>query len=320
MAQTKQNAISVKGFNTPLGDGTVKSKFKKSDMNSVLPITALLGAVMLWGGSFAAMTTSLGVLSPSAVMWLRMVFGLVTILPFLPKILPGSYQPGDWKILIPTVLLQPCAYFFLESRALLYTTSSQAGIISACLPLMVALGAWLFLSEPLFWRQGIGCFLSIAGVVALTLLGSEGSRGINPLLGNALELAAMASAAANMILIKDLSNRYSPWTLTAMQVMAGTLFFLPGLGDLLQAPHEIWTLQLIFILIFLGVFVSLGAFGLFNWAISKISASKASSFVNLVPVTAVIIGWGVLGERLNFIQCVAAGVVIFGVLLSQKRH
>ena len=130
----------------------------------------------------------------------------------------------------------------------------------------------------------------------------------------------MASAAANMVLIKQLSNRYSPWTLTAMQVMAGTLFFLPGLGYILQVPHEIWTFQLISILMFLGIAVSLGAFGLFNWAISKISASKASSFVNLVPVTAVIIEWGGLGERLNVIQCVAACVVIFGVLLSQKQH
>ena len=49
MAQTKHNAISVKGFGTPSNDGTVKFKFKQFDMNTVLPIAALLGAVMLWG-------------------------------------------------------------------------------------------------------------------------------------------------------------------------------------------------------------------------------------------------------------------------------
>lgn len=285
---------------------------------TLLPIGALLGAVILWGGSFSAMRMALGTLSPSAVMWLRMVIGLTAILPFLPRILPGCYRKGDWKILIPTVFLQPCLYFFLESRALLYTTSSQAGIISACLPLMVSLGAWLFLSEFFSWQQGLGCCISIAGVAALSLLGNEGNHAANPLLGNALELAAMASAAANMILIKQLSSRYSPWTLTGMQVMAGTIFFLPGVSDLLQAPHEIWSVQLILVLVFLGLFVSLGAFGLFNWGISKISASKASSFVNMVPVTAVIIGWVTLDEGLNAVQCIAAAGVIAGVLISQR--
>jgi drug/metabolite transporter (DMT)-like permease len=123
-----------------------------------------------------------------------------------------------------------------------------------------------------------------------------------------------------MILIKQLSSRYNPWTLTAMQLVAGTIFFLPGLKFIIQAPGDIWTLKLIMTLLFLGSCVSLAAFGLYNWGMSKVTASRASSFINLIPVTAIIMGWLLLGESLNAIQCGAACVVTAGVILGQGRR
>ena len=291
----------------------------KINMKQILPMAALLAAVLLWGASFSTMRTALMTLDPWAVIWLRMIIGLVCILPMVPKLLPKTYQKGDWKILIPTVLLQPCLYFFLESRALMLTTSSQAGIISSFNPLMVTFGAWIFLSEKITWQNWAGLCLSMAGVAALTFFEGTQNHAANPVLGNFLEICAMTSAAANMILIKQLSSRYNPWSLTAMQLMAGTVFFLPGLSHIIQSPPEIWTLKLMLILFFLGACVSLGAFGLYNWGMSQSTASRAASFINLIPVTAIIMGWGLLGESLNFIQCVGAGIVIAGVILGQRR-
>ncbi|WP_186441284.1 DMT family transporter [Desulfamplus magnetovallimortis] len=290
------------------------------ETSGFLPVAALLAAVVLWGASFAFMRTALQTLNPWAVMWLRMIIGLFCIIPVIPGMFAGAYKKGDWKILLPTVMFQPCIYFFLESRALLFTTSSQAGIISSFVPLMVTVGAWIFLSEKLKWQNSAGICISITGVVGLTLFADSRATAVNPLLGNMLEVGAMAAAAANIILVKQLSGRYNPWHLTAMQLLAGTIFFLPGLKQILCLPSDTWTVQLILILIFLGAFVSLGAFGLYNWGMSKITASKASSFINLVPVTAVIIGWSMLGESLNGIQCIAAALVIAGVLLSQSRE
>ena len=294
-------------------------KHAKINKTQILPVAALLAAVLLWGASFSTMRTALMTLDPWAVIWLRMVIGLVCILPMVPKLLPKAYQKGDWKILIPTVLLQPCLYFFLESRALMLTTSSQAGVISSFNPLMVTFGAWIFLCEKITWQNWAGLCLSMAGVAALTFFEGTQNHAANPVLGNFLEICAMTSAAANMILIKQLSSRYNPWCLTAMQLMAGTVFFLPGLSHIIQAPPEIWTLKLILILIFLGACVSLGAFGLYNWGMSKSTASRAASFINLIPVTAIIMGWGLLGESLNLIQCAGAGIVISGVILGQRR-
>jgi len=294
-------------------------KYLPKKFQNLLPIFAILGAVLLWGSSFSAMGFVLREFSPYEVMCFRLIVAFLCILPFLKKLFPRNYQKGDWKILLPTVLLQPCLYFLFESYALKLTTSSQAGIISACVPLMVALAAWVFLSEAINLKTILGLILSIIGVILLTIFQSSKGNAANPVLGNILELAAMVCAACNIILIKQLSSRYNTWTLTAMQVIAGAIFFLPGLKGLIGAASSVWTFNTIALLFFLGSFVSLGAFGLYNYGISKVPASKAAIFINLIPVTAVLLGWIILNEALNTKQCVAATVVIVGVFLSNNK-
>jgi drug/metabolite transporter (DMT)-like permease len=285
---------------------------------SILPVVAILLAVMLWGGSFAAMRVTLKALSPWSVMWIRMITSVIILVPFAGKLQLCGYRAGDWRLLIPMALLQPCFYFLLESNALRLTTSSQAGVIAASVPLMVSVGAWLFLNENLVRRTLVGLGLAMVGVVVLTLLNNPDGKAANPILGNLMEMGAMICAAANLIMVKRLSRRYSPWTLTALQVAAGAIFFLPGLWFLLQVPATAWTLPVVLSLLFLGGLVTLGAFGLYNWGMSRIAASRASVFINLVPVFAVAIGWGLLGESLSLAQCIAATVVICGVWFSQR--
>ncbi len=284
-----------------------------------LPVAAILGAVFFWGSSFCTMRIALENLNPMGVLFCRYFIAFICLIPISKKIIPKTIHKGDWKILISMALFQPCLYFLFESNALTLTTSSQTGIISACLPLMVAVAARIFLFETLKIKTIIGLILSITGVIFLTVFQSSQLQASNPVLGNLLEVGAMASACAYMILIKQLSSRYSAWTLTGFQVTAGVIFFLPGLMDVLSANPGIWKFKLIGLLIFLGAGVSLTAFALYNWGISKIEASTASVFINLIPVTAVFLGWMVLGETLNPAQSIAAAVVIAGVFISSRR-
>ena len=288
-------------------------------LQNILPILSILAAVFLWGSSFSAVRYLLTELPPFAVMFCRIFIAFVFIIPISRKFWPKNYQKGDWKILLPMVLFQPCLYFLFESNALTFTTSSQAGIISACLPLMVAVAAWVFLSESISNRTIAGLVLSITGVVMLTVFQSQTSSAARPFLGNFLELLAMASACGNMILVKKLSSRYDTWSLTIMQITAGLIFFLPGAVSVFQTDLTFFTWKIILILIYLGVCVSFLAFGLYNWGISKIDASRASIFINLIPVTAVALGWLFLGETLYTKQIFAAMIIIGGVIISNKK-
>ncbi len=282
------------------------------------PVAAILAAVGLWGGSFAAMRYVLTALNPWSVMWLRMIIPTILILPLAGRLRQCHYRRGDWKLLIAMVLFQPCLYFLLESNALRLTTSSQAGVIAASVPLMVTIGACLLLAEPAGRGSISGLILSMAGVAGLTLMQSDHSQAANPLWGNFLELGAMACAAANMLVVKKLSSRYSAWTLTAVQTAGGALFFLPGLWFLIPVGASVFDPGLLKAIVYLGVFVTLGAFGLYNWGMSRIPAGKASIFINLVPVIAVVIGWLVMGEVLTAGQWMATLAVMAGVWMSQR--
>ena len=85
-----------------------------------------------------------------------------------------------------------------------------------------------------------------------------------------------------------------------------------------RSDPAIWQTDLILALVFLGAGVTYGAFGLYNWGMSRIPASRAAVFINLVPVVAVAFGWAVLGEGLGAGQTLAALAVVGGVAYSQR--
>ncbi len=199
-----------------------KNSISKS---TLIPYVALLAAAFFWGASFPATRFAVCLLDPGAVMFCRMAVACLIMAPFARQLKPAVLSAKDLILLIPMILLQPCLYFLLESNALKLTTSSQAGVISASVPMLVALGAWLFLSEKITMKVVLGLVVSMAGVIILTFQAGPARAGDNPFLGNCLELGAMACAAGNMLLVKRLSVKYSTWTLTGLQFIAGLIFF-----------------------------------------------------------------------------------------------
>jgi len=283
----------------------------------LLPVVLLAGAVVFWGTSFAATKTALDHFTPMTVIWLRMCVASVVILPFMPRLPRPRYVVGDWKLLGLSALFIPCAYYLAEGYAVRFTTSSQAGVVSAVVPLLVAAGAWLFLKERLTARSIVAIAASLVGVAMLSLGGVEQASASNPVLGNFLELLAMVAAAGSMLSIKHLTARYDAWLLTGMQALVGAVFFLPfaladGLTPLLSAPAVSWAC-----VAYLGVVVSLAAFGMYNTAVKVMSASRASIAVNAVPAVALLTGWLARGESLSPVQLAACAVIVGAVVYSE---
>ena len=183
--------------------------------------------MLFWGTSFVVMKTALDTFTPMTVIWLRMAIASIAFAPFWRRVPRPAYLRGDWKVLLLAALCIPCLYYLLEGFAVQFTTSSQAGVVSAVVPLLVAGGAWLFLHERLTWRGATAIGLSLVGVAVLSVGGAVQESASNPALGNFLELLAMVAAAGSMLAIKHLSMRYDPWLLTGMQAGIGMLFFAP---------------------------------------------------------------------------------------------
>ncbi|MBU1039746.1 MAG: EamA family transporter [Proteobacteria bacterium] len=289
----------------------------------LLPLLCLAAAVLLWGTSFVAMKVALTGFPPLAVVFLRMALASGLMALFWNRVPKAGCGRGDLKWLVLVCLFQPCLYFLLESFAISLTTSSQAGMISSLVPLLVAAGAWMFLGERLSARNIGGIVLSLVGVAWLSLTGQVDEHAPNPALGNLLELLAMCCAASYMLLLKHLSSRFNPWHLTGLQAFAGVVFFLPGallsgqnawFFTPLQVPAEAWLA-----VCYLGGIVTLGGFGLYNMAVAQLPAAQAAASINLVPVVAVLSGWVLLGETMVPAQAAACAVILAGVLLGQGK-
>ncbi len=285
-------------------------------LQRMLPFMALLLAMVLWGSSFVAMKYSFQEMHPLSVILGRMVIASLCFLPFFRFFLRMGLCRHHILPVFLMCLCEPCCYFLFESAALVRTSASQAAMITTMLPLLVAMGAGLFLGERVTIRTVCGFFIAAAGAVWLSLGGKGTEQAPYPALGNFLEFLAMICATGYTILMKQLSKELHPFFLTGIQAFAGALFFSPALL-LPKVQETAVTCSGVFLVLYLGTVVSVGAYGLYNFGISRIPASQAAAFVNLIPVFAFLLGFLILGERLTFWQWMAGCLVFFGVLVSQ---
>ncbi len=287
------------------------------DKGRFLSSLSLLAAMLLWGSSFVAMKYAFGYFSPLVVIFGRMIVATCCFLPFLPAFAKLHLTRAH---ILPLVLMgfcEPCLYFLFEAAALTKTTASQAAMITTLLPLLVALASGVFLGERITRRTIAGFLLAAAGALWLSLAGAVSEHAPEPLLGNLLEFFAMVSATGYIILMKQLSRSLPPLFLTGMQAFIGSLFFGPLLFlPAVQLPTQ-FPLVAVFAVLYLGVFVTVGAYGFYNFGISRVPANQAAAFINLIPAFTLLMGFVLLGERLSFWQLIACGVVFGGVFLSQ---
>ena len=284
-----------------------------------LAFASLTLAMALWGSSFIALKIAFVELPAMWVIFGRMAIGSLVFLLAWRWRGQMIYQAGDWKYLLGLTICEPCLYFIFEAIALQNTSAAQAGMITALMPLLVAVGAYFALGERITRLTLSGFLLAVAGAIWMSLAGTADASAPNPQLGNFFEFLAMLCAMGYTLLLKHLSTRYSAFILTAMQAFIGALFFLP-LALLFEPLPAQLDQQAVLAVLYLGVVVTVLAYGLFNFGVSSLPASQASAFVNLIPVFTLIFAVLLLGERLNPLQ-MAGGVLVFaGVALSQWRR
>ncbi len=290
------------------------------DRTNTLASLALVMAMLLWASSFIALKFAFRTYDPMVVIFGRMFVASICFLAIGRRVTRTlHYRRGDYKLILFMALCEPCLYFIFEAKAVENTTASQAGLITAMLPILVMIAASIVLKERIGARSWFGATVAVGGVCWLTLLSRPSADAPNPLLGNFLEFLAMLCATGYTIAMKNLTVRYSPFFLTAIQAFAGCLFYLPLLLlPSTKLPDQLLHLGPGLAIIYLGAVITLGAYGLYNYGLKHVPANKAAAYVNLIPIFSVIMGWTLLGESLTSGQTVAAIVVVGGVYLTQR--
>jgi drug/metabolite transporter (DMT)-like permease len=118
--------------------------------------------------------------------------------------------------------------------------------------------------------------------------------------------------------VKHLTKRYSAFLLTAAQHFVGAVFFLPL--ALNSSWPETMPMAAFGSILYLGLVVSIGAYGLYNYSLTHLKASTSAGYTNLLPVFTLLFSMLLLGERLELMQWAAIGLVFIGVYLSQRSQ
>lgn len=226
----------------------------------------------------------------------------------------------DMLQILPLALFYPAGFFALQVFGLVYTSSSEAGIIQATVPIFTLILAAIFLKEHTTPLQKLCTFLSVAGVIFIFLMKGT-SVDLSNLKGTMLLLLSSLSFAGYSVLARPLTKKYTAMDLTFMMITIAFISFnLLALinhtmtGDFKSFLKPLTNPLFIVAIIYLGVLSSLVTALLSNYALSIIEASKMSVFSNLATLISMIAGAVFLHEKLTYYHIIGAIMIVLGVI------
>ena len=89
---------------------------------------------------------------------------------------------------------------------------------------------------------------------------------------------------------------------------------------ILEAPWDhIWNNQEWLLIAYLGVLSTALSYVLFAIGIEKIGSTRASSFINIVPIFGILSSWLWIDEELHWVQFLSFILIYFGVSLVNQQ-
>ncbi|MFF4416606.1 DMT family transporter [Streptosporangium sp. NPDC001559] len=291
-------------------------------------------AAVAWGtgGVVAAVLHSTSGLDPLTVSFWRFFGGTAALAlawpltrpPGVPSLV-GRLRSGLWRFTVTGagMAVYQTAYF---------ASVNFAGVAVATVvtlgfgPVLVALGARLWLAERLGGRKILVIVVALAGLTALVFGGdpATGSTARAPLLGVGLALLSAVGYAGTTLLSQVIGSEEGgddPVGNALIGFAIGSVCLLPfalALGILPErgAPMTVGAL-----LAYLGLFPSALAYGLFFTGLRTVPATTASIITLVEPLAAAVIAVCLLGERLTTLALFGGAVLLSTVVvLAVTRH
>ena len=288
--------------------------------NNFLTHVAGIVAMIIWGLSFIWSTQVYENLNPTATIFLRLVVATIffTSILFIFR-LNERIKKEHLGLFALAALFEPFLYFIFEGYGLKNTSPIIGSAIVAMIPLVTPIGAAIFLKERLTPMNIVGLFVSFFGVVTMLLnknmVFTASPKGVLFLSG-----AVLVAVGYSIALLK-LTRLYKPLTITWMQNIIGMIYFIPLvlLMEHFEPSNFSNMKEYIIPTVCLGVFCSAIAYALWAFAYSKLGASKANVYNNLIPVFTAIFSYFIIRESLTSQKIIGIILVVLGLVLSQLK-
>jgi drug/metabolite transporter (DMT)-like permease len=279
---------------------------------------------IFWGGTFVAGRVVAQHVGPFSASFLRfLTASLFLIAVLLMK--EGRVPRLKRHQILPAILLGMTGvfgynvFFFFGMKTI---AAGRASLIVATNPIFIALLSALFFRERLNAGKGTGILLCLAGA---TLVISRG----NPLSlftggvgwGEIFVLGCVASWVAFSLIGKVIMKEFSPLAaVTYSCIIGGAALLPPALLENLTGQIGDFYLRDWIGILYLGFFGTVLGFFWYYEGIQAIGPSRASVFINFVPVSGVFFGWLILDEAITLSLLIGATLVLGGVTLTNRSR
>jgi drug/metabolite transporter (DMT)-like permease len=249
-------------------------------------------------------------MDPFEVQFLRYLFGLLVMLPWVFKAGPRNYWPTDikgqfWRGGVHTIGM---VLWFI---ALPKIPLADMTAISFTGPIFIMIGASWFLGEPMRRDRWIAALIGFTGVVVVVAPKMSGA-------GGGYHLVMLASAplfAASFLITKALTRYEKATVIVFWQALTVSLFSLP-LALLHWQNPSLWQ--------WVGFFIAgiLGSVGHYCWTrafhAADISSTQSLRFLDLVWTSA--LGWLIFSDIPSQSTWLGAVVILAATVWIARRE
>jgi len=272
---------------------------------------------LCWGTSFIISKTLMGHMTPIQLIWLRFGFAWIALWAFYPKWHVVSFKEEGTFFLMS--IFSNTLYFLAENTALTYTQTTNVAIITATIPLMVALLLRIFRGQKMGPNRVVGSLVAFIGVIFVIF------NGVFVLklggLGDVLALGAVFSWSMYSFLISNKAGKYNSFLLSRKLMFYGFLTMTP-IMLLSGAPMNLGVMLgegRIFGLLYLAVICSALCYALWNNAIRDLGINATNMYLYTMPLFTLLGSAIVLKEQLTWLGILGMITVITGLLFTNLQ-
>jgi drug/metabolite transporter (DMT)-like permease len=283
-----------------------------------LPTFALLICHAITGTASVSMRYFVGILEPVEIAFLRYFLGGLFILPlFFIFRTPNLTRSLFLKSMALGVLFF-AIFPFLFAQAFVYTNAARGSLVLATMPI------WTMLIAKAIGHEKVS-LLSLTAI-GLTLLGlfialsDKLFMSVDEAVSFKGELIMLLAAICGAIyanLTRPLLKQIPATTMTPIAMLAGCMVLFPfTLTSGIEGHISSLSSMQIGLVFYVGIVTGGIAFFLFNWVLTRTTATFNTMFVTLNPIVAIFLGYLFLGEKINTNFIIGVLIVFSGLGLA----
>ncbi|KMN44351.1 DMT family transporter [Bacillus sp. LK2] len=222
--------------------------------------------------------------------------------------------------LLPLAIFYPALFFAFQAFGLVYTSSSEAGIIQAAIPIFTMILASYFLKEYTNIWQKTSVLISVIGVIYIFIMNGIVAHKTS-FIGVILILLSALSSACYNVLARKMTKKFKLMDLTYTMTALGFISFNSivivdhlNKGTIIIYFKPFTNGTFLISILYLGLLSSLLTALLLNYSLSYIEAAKISVFSNLSTLITIIAGVVFLHEQIAYYHIIGTIMIIIGVI------